>query len=39
MNLENKFINIDESDIKGVIDVINKKQLAGTADIVKTYEK
>jgi dTDP-4-amino-4,6-dideoxygalactose transaminase len=37
--LENKYVNIDSSDIQSVVNVLNKKQLSGTADAVKLYEE
>lgn len=37
--LENKFINIDESDVDAVVAAVKRKQLAGTARIVAEYEE
>jgi dTDP-4-amino-4,6-dideoxygalactose transaminase len=36
--LENKFINVDQTDVDQVIETLRAGQLAGTADIVATYE-
>lgn len=36
--LENKFININNEDIAAVVASLESKQLAGTAQIVQTYE-
>jgi len=36
--LENKFINIDKSDIAVVVHAVEARQLAGTADVVMAYE-
>ncbi len=37
--LENKFVSINAEDIQSVTDSLRQKQLAGTADVVKTYEQ
>jgi len=36
--LENKFVNIDQSDIDIVVSALKAKELAGTANVVKEYE-
>lgn len=36
--LENKYINVDESDIAEVIKALKRNQLAGTAEVVVDYE-
>lgn len=36
--LENKFVNIDQSDVDQVIGALKARQLAGTAEILSTYE-
>lgn len=37
--LENKYVNVDESDIGQVVAALYKGQLAGTAEVVQAYEE
>lgn len=37
--LENKFINIDNNDFQAVLDALEARQLAGTAQVVTAYEQ